>query len=119
MKRCRKYLIEAPTLGFSAFASHSHKHSIANNSSYKCTYPHTTLYISTFPVQKECVLLMHNGHMVNAMGVPKSNSTVVARLLLIPISIAILVMAVQPGRDMVAHRSAGMSSNTHILEALL
>jgi hypothetical protein len=44
---------------------------------------------------------------------------VVARLLLIPISIAILVMAVQPGWDMVAHHSTGMSSNTHILEALL
>ena len=37
---------------------------------YKCAYPRTKLYVYTKPVQKECVLLMHNGHIVNATGAP-------------------------------------------------
>jgi hypothetical protein len=62
-------IILIPTLSFNAFASHHHKQ-IANI--YKCTYPHTTLYVYTQPVQKECVILMHNGHVVNAAGVPEA-----------------------------------------------
>jgi hypothetical protein len=59
-------VILVPTLGFNAFASHSHKHSAQTVNAHKCTYPHTTLYVYTESVQKECVLLMHNGHVVNA-----------------------------------------------------
>jgi hypothetical protein len=61
-------IILVPSLSFNASAASHHKHSVAN--AYKCTYPHTTLYVYTQPVQKECVLLMHNGHVVNAAGQP-------------------------------------------------
>lgn len=57
----------------SAVYAYSHHHKqIANthSHSYKCIYPHITLYVYTFPVQKECVLLMHNGKVVNATGAP-------------------------------------------------
>jgi|SRR5215469_4471571 len=53
-------------LSFNAF--YHHKHSTQTANAYKCTYPHTTLYVYMEPVQKECVLLMHNGHVINAEG---------------------------------------------------
>ena len=59
-------VILVPTLVFNASAmSHHHKHPTAH-SLQKCTYPHVTLYVYTQPVQKECVLLIHNGHIANA-----------------------------------------------------
>jgi hypothetical protein len=60
-----------PTLGLNASTVSDHKDSmrqVAN--AHKCTYPHTTFYVYTEPIQKECVLLMHNGHVVNAEGRP-------------------------------------------------
>jgi hypothetical protein len=42
-------------------ASSHHRH---------CKPPYTTLYVYTFPVQKECVLLTHNHVPVNAQGEP-------------------------------------------------
>jgi hypothetical protein len=42
----------------------------AYKSKNKCTYPHTVLYVYTQPVQKECVLLMHIGRVVNGNGAP-------------------------------------------------
>jgi hypothetical protein len=35
-----------------------------------CKPPYTTLYVYTFPVQKECILLTHNHVPVNAQGEP-------------------------------------------------
>jgi hypothetical protein len=43
-------IILIPTLSFNIFASH-------RSTAHKCAYPHTTLYVYTFPVQKECVIL--------------------------------------------------------------
>jgi hypothetical protein len=41
-------------------SSHHHNH--------KCLPPYTVLWVYTQPVQKECVLLIHNGHTYNANG---------------------------------------------------
>ena len=65
-------IVLIPTLCFS-LSSHHHKYSMqqiadAYKSKNKCTYPHTVLYVYTQPIQKECVLLMHNGKVVNAEG---------------------------------------------------
>jgi len=41
----------------------SHSHHSTN-----CKLPRTILYVYTQPIQKECVLLEHNGHAYNANG---------------------------------------------------
>jgi hypothetical protein len=46
----------------------SSHHHIQNQKS--CKPPYSILYVYTFPTQSECVLLTHNGHVVNASGVP-------------------------------------------------
>ncbi len=47
----------------SAFGSHH----------LKCLPPHTTLYVYTFPVQKVCTVLTHNGKSIDAKtGLPFS-----------------------------------------------
>ena len=45
----------------------SHHHHILQDTK-KCTKPNTVLYVYTWPVPKECVLLTHNGHAYNANG---------------------------------------------------
>lgn len=50
-------------------SSTTHHHSVK-----KCLPPYSVLYVYTQPVQKECVLLMHNGVAVNAStGAPFSS----------------------------------------------
>jgi hypothetical protein len=54
-------IIVSTTTTTSVNASSHHRH---------CKPPYTTLYVYTFPVQKECVLLTHNHVPVNAQGEP-------------------------------------------------
>lgn len=61
---------------FTITANATH-HQYHHKSTYTCKPPYTTLYVYTFPETKECVLLMHNGKVVQAQAqtqIPRNSS---------------------------------------------
>lgn len=46
----------------------------AHHKSWNCKYPYSTLYVYTFPESKECVLLTHNGKVVQAQDQPPTST---------------------------------------------
>ena len=66
---CAFILLGAITTTFFAPQSVAHGLQYHHEKHWNCKPPYTTLYVYTFPEQKICTILTHNGKVVQAQGI--------------------------------------------------